>query len=42
MGAIVEIKAGEYKLEGLPIGDEFDIYIAKNKSEISTNDTEQL
>ncbi|MDR2643754.1 MAG: hypothetical protein LBC74_13285 [Planctomycetaceae bacterium] len=30
LGAIAEIKNGEYKFAGLPIGDEFDIFVTKN------------
>jgi hypothetical protein len=30
LGAIAEIKNGEYKFADLPIGDEFDIFVTKN------------
>ncbi|MDR2344507.1 MAG: hypothetical protein LBE18_00420 [Planctomycetaceae bacterium] len=46
IGAIVETKLGEYKLEGLPIGEEFNIFVTKNPdeitSEITSKDTEKF
>ncbi|MDR0390499.1 MAG: hypothetical protein LBH59_01225, partial [Planctomycetaceae bacterium] len=41
-GTIIEIKSNEYKLQGLPIGEEFDIFVTKNKNEITDNDTEKF
>ncbi|MDR2643511.1 MAG: hypothetical protein LBC74_12040 [Planctomycetaceae bacterium] len=32
-GAILELKSNEYKLEGLPVGEEFDIFVTKNNNE---------
>jgi YD repeat-containing protein len=32
-GAIVELKSNEYKFEGLPVGEEFDIFATKNNNE---------
>jgi YD repeat-containing protein len=41
LGAIVDVPKGEYKLEGLPIGEEFNLYAVKTKTDVS-NDKEKI
>jgi YD repeat-containing protein len=33
LGALVDVTKGEYKIEGLPLNEEFDIYVTKNKTD---------
>jgi hypothetical protein len=34
LGALVDVTKGEYKIEALPLNEEFDIYITKNNTDI--------
>ncbi|MDR2642467.1 MAG: hypothetical protein LBC74_06705 [Planctomycetaceae bacterium] len=41
-GAILELKSNEYKFEGLPVGEMFDIFVTKNDNEPAADGIEKL